>query len=70
MTDDRLLRAIGRLERALSRIEVSGKNRPAPLENKPDPALALLDRRHIILRSRTQAAITRLDRLIGTEAQD
>ena len=64
MTDDRLRLAIGRIERALSRIEVAVDKRAAPAVPKPDPAYTLLSRRHAMLRSRTEAAIERIDRLI------
>lgn len=64
MTDDRLITAIGRLERALSRIEARGVS-PAPSEMPIARDLERLQQRHLLLRSRTQAAVERLDRLLG-----
>ena len=63
MTDDRLIIAIGRLERALTRAEnaADGTVRDAGLGQN----LAALNRRHEKLRNRTQEAIDALDRLIG-----
>ncbi|MFS0736429.1 hypothetical protein ABC347_05200 [Sphingomonas sp. 1P06PA] len=57
MLDERLIIAIGRIERALSRIETAAQ-RSAPA----DPGLAA---RHAALRRDTAAAIARLDALIG-----
>jgi hypothetical protein len=64
MSDDRLIIAIGRLERALSRIEAKGSD-PARAPSTAEKDLGVLQERHRLLRSRTQAAIDRLDRLIG-----
>lgn len=64
MTDDRLITAIGRLERALSRIEANGVSPALPEEacaEGPHP----LEERHQRLRARTEAVIGRLDRLLG-----
>lgn len=60
MTDERLLGAIARLDRALARIETvvgSGGIQPADT--------AELVRRHERLRERTREAVDALDRLIG-----
>ena len=64
MSDDRLITAIGRIERALSRIEAKG-GAPAVADAKSADDLRRLQLRHSELRARTQAAIERLDRLIG-----
>jgi len=63
MSDDRLITAIGRLERALSRIEAKGTApaRAPAIEARTDD----LEERHQRLRARTHEAIERLDRLIG-----
>jgi hypothetical protein len=64
MSDDRLITAIGRLERALSRIEAkatSPARAPSIADSHPDG----LQERHRRLRQHTQAAIDRLDQLIG-----
>lgn len=63
MTDDRLIIAIGRLERALTRAETAADR--AVRDATLDQDLAALTSRHEKLRSRTQEAIDALDRLIG-----
>lgn len=65
MTDDRLIMAIGRLERALTRVETLA----APGGSRDAAALRELEslaRRHERLRSRTKDAIDAIDRLTGT----
>ena len=57
MTDERLIMAIGRLERALSRAEKAADGAA------DDGALKALTERHERLRSRTKDAIAALDRL-------
>lgn len=59
MTDERLILAIGRIERALSRLEAA---RLAPAAPALDPALAT---RHAALRACTAEAIARIDALLG-----
>ena len=67
MPDDRLILAIGRLERALSRIEGQGA---APVSDKGEAeAFIRLDARHRRLRTRTEGAIERIDRLLQTPAE-
>jgi hypothetical protein len=71
MSDDRLITAIGRIERALSRIEGSsdalsgGKAGDSKLLDTK-----LLEVRHRQLRARTQSVIEQLDRLIGGNGTD
>lgn len=69
MTDDRLITAIGRLERALSRIEASGVS-PARAEKPRAEARHPLEERHQRLRARAQDVIGRLDRLLGESGGD
>jgi hypothetical protein len=59
MTNDRHIVAIGRLERALARAE-SAAARPRPAAEDPEARA-----RHQRLRDSTQAAIARLDTLLG-----
>lgn len=61
MSDDRIITAIGRIERALSRIEA----RSGSLSGEKADDSKMLEERHRQLRARTQSAIDRLDRLIG-----
>ena len=65
MPDDRLITAIGRLERALSRIEAR-ETLPRGAPATAQGADGVLEERHRLLRDRTQAAIDRLDHLIGS----
>ena len=66
MSDDRLITAIGRIERALSRIEArSGSLSGEKADDSKILEAKLLEERHRQLRARTQSAIDRLDRLIG-----
>ena len=65
MTDERLILAIGRIERALSRLETT-RQPPAPAPAS-DPALAV---RHEALRARTAEAIMRMDALLDEVAAE
>jgi len=56
MAEDRLIRAIGRLEQAVARLE---SRQPTPAA---DPDLA---ERHRTLRTESEAVLAGLDRLIG-----
>jgi hypothetical protein len=69
MTDDRLITAIGRLERALSRIEAKGVS-PALPEAPLAKDLERLQQRHLLLRKRTQSVVERLDRLLDEAASE
>lgn len=66
MTDERLILAIGRLERALSRLEsarlVGSDPSVAELQNRLDK----LDQRHQRLRARTTEAVDQLGLLLDT----
>lgn len=57
MSDDRMIIAIGRIERALSRIET--------LQEPAAGALKALQEKHAQLRSETGSALAELDTLIG-----
>lgn len=60
MAQDRLMQAIGRMERALTRIEAIDLS---PSENSGhDPALA---QRHEQLKAETRAAVSEIDRLLA-----
>ena len=60
MTDDRLIIAIGRLDRALTRLETLASQEREPAVESGD-----LAQRHERLRERTREAVDALDRLIG-----
>ena len=70
MPDERLVIAIGRLERALARIEsMPDAPLPAPA-GIADADYAALEARHQRLREGAAAALAGLDRLIGTGTPD
>jgi hypothetical protein len=65
MADDRLDLAIGRLERALARVEAASE---LPVPSTPGPSTedyADLERRHSALRRRAISTIAELDAIIG-----
>ena len=68
MSEDRLILAIGRLERAVSRVEASAlKAAPPPLPADPDARAALdaLTTRHDRLKRHVEGAIAVLDGIIA-----
>jgi len=66
MGADRALQAIGRIERALARIEASAA-RPRPAASaEPDPRLAAA---HAQLRGKVEAAIAQIDELLAAGEQ-
>jgi hypothetical protein len=46
------------------------RQRPGPADDRPDPAHILLNRRHSMLRSRTEAAIERIDQLLAVQGEN
>lgn len=73
MTDERLILAIGRIERAISRLEVRDA---ATSSQDSDDALAAanlriaaLERQHEKLRASASEAIARIDRLLEQGAE-
>jgi hypothetical protein len=66
MTDRRLILALGRLERALARVEGGVETMPQPFGHDENEALFRLAERHRTLREATESAIERIDRLLGT----
>jgi hypothetical protein len=65
MPDQRALSAIGRIERALARIEAAAADQPAP-QPRDDSDLIELRQVHHALRSKVEGAIAQIDRLIET----
>ena len=63
MSDNGVLTAIGRIERALARIEAASSH--APQSGGNDLALAEMTARHKALRAETQRTLTDLDALIA-----
>jgi len=71
MADQRALDAIGRIERALGRIE-AGSTRALALQKSDADGSEELERlkgAHIALRSRVEGAIGQIDRLLETEGR-
>lgn len=64
MGDQRALDAIGRIERALARIEAAGR-RPQP-DGADSAELETLREAHRALRNRVEGAIGEIDRLIAS----
>ena len=66
MTDRRLILALGRLERAISRVEAGIESVPPSFGHDENEALFRLAERHRTLREATESAIERIDRLLGS----
>lgn len=65
MTDRRLILALGRLERAIARVEAGMEAAPS-FGHDENEALFRLAERHRTLREATESAIERIDRLLGS----
>lgn len=67
MTDRRLILALGRLERAIARVEAGIESAPptqSGFGHDESEALYRLAERHRTLRETTESAIERIDRLL------
>ena len=64
MGAERALQAIGRIERALARIEASAA-RPCPAPQPPGEPDQRLAAAHARLRGKVEAAIAQIDELLG-----
>jgi hypothetical protein len=65
MGDDRVIEQIGRIDRALARIEAAAARAPAPPPAPDDGRAAALEDAHRALRARVEGAISQMDRLIA-----
>jgi hypothetical protein len=66
MGDERVIELIGRIDRALARIEAAARP-PAPPQSLPDDGrAAALEQAHGALRGRVESAISQIDRLIAS----
>jgi hypothetical protein len=63
MPDERAIAAIGRIERALARIEAAARRAPPASAN--DDELLELRQRHQALRDRVQGAVSQIDQLLA-----
>ena len=68
MGDEKALAAIGRIERALARIEAAAERQPRP-DPRKDEEIAGLKRAHDELRGKVAGAISEIDALLGREGQ-
>lgn len=68
MGDSRVIELIGRIERALSRIETAAAHRAPPPTD--DRRTASLEQAHQVLRGRVKSAIAQIDRLIAAGEGD
>ncbi|HEX4735979.1 MAG TPA: hypothetical protein VH331_00285 [Allosphingosinicella sp.] len=64
MGDDRVIELIGRVDRALARIEAAAARPAAPAPD--DGRAAALEQAHQVLRSRVESAIMQIDRLLAS----
>ena len=64
MADDRAMEAIGRIERALTRIEAAAAKQPEPAP-RDDSELRQLRDVHQALRGKVEGAIDQIDRLLA-----
>ena len=69
MGDDRVIELIGRIDRALARIEAASARRPAPAPAADDGRAAAIAEAHRTLRAKVESAISQIDRLIAAGEQ-
>jgi hypothetical protein len=62
MADESAIKAIGRIERALARIEAAAAGKPQP---RDDSELRELREVHQALRGKVEGAISQIDRLLA-----
>ena len=72
MADERTIEAIGRIERALARIEALAEQAQQELPHTPEPPreneeLLQLREAHQALRGKVEGAISQIDRLLAAE---
>ncbi len=64
MSDDRAMQAIGRIERALARIDAAASKTPEPAP-RDESELRQLREVHQSLRGKVEGAISQIDRLLA-----
>jgi len=69
MPNERLTRALARIDQAAARLEAAARSPAASTGAVPDAAHADLERRHAALRAAAGEALARLDRLIAAEPE-
>jgi len=65
MADEKAMQAVGRIERALARIEAAA-SAPRPAPPRDDSELIELRQTHHALRGKVEGAIAQIDRLLAT----
>ena len=68
MGDERVIELIGRIDRALARIEAAA-SRPAPPAAQEDGRAAAIEEAHQALRAKVERSISQIDRLIAAGEQ-
>jgi hypothetical protein len=68
MGDERVIELIGRIDRALARIEAAAA-RPAPPPAHDDGRAAAIEEAHEALRAKVERSISQIDRLIAAGEQ-
>jgi hypothetical protein len=68
MGDDRVIELIGRIDRALARIEAAA-SRPVPAPAQEDGRAAAIEEAHQALRAKVERSISQIDRLIAAGEQ-
>jgi hypothetical protein len=70
MGDDRVIELIGRIDRALARIEAAAcRPAPAPPPVHDDGRAAAIEEAHQALRAKVERSISQIDRLIAAGEQ-
>jgi hypothetical protein len=70
MGDERVIELIGKIDRALARIEAAA-DRPVPRQSQTDDGrAAALEEAHRALRARVESAIAQIDRLLAAGEKD
>ena len=67
MGDERVIELIGRIDRALARIEGAARPSAPPQAPAEDGRAAALEEAHRALRARVESAISQIDRLLAGE---
>lgn len=68
MTNERLILAIGQIERALSRIEAAWPEKTAASDDGASASLSALTAENVALKQAANEAVRRIDALIGPDA--
>jgi hypothetical protein len=70
MGDEKVIELIGRIDRALARIEAAARPHAPPAPTPDDGRVAALEETHRALRARVESAIAQIDRLLDAGEND